>query len=45
VTQTDEGERDTWNRRSPMGKEEKLELIRSMRSELQTASKKESNSE
>jgi hypothetical protein len=38
----DERERDTWSRRTPMSKEEKLELIRRMRAELQTATKKES---
>jgi hypothetical protein len=45
VTHTDERERDTWTRRSPMTKQEKLEQIRQMRAELQTETKKESNSE
>jgi hypothetical protein len=37
-----ETERDNWTCRAPMSKEEKLELIRRMRAELQTATKKES---
>jgi hypothetical protein len=29
-------ERDSWSRRPPMGKEEKLDLIRKMKAELET---------
>jgi hypothetical protein len=42
MTQTDERERDTWTRRPPMTKQEKLELIRQMRTELHGEPKQES---
>ena len=35
MTQTDERERDTWSRRPPMTKHEKLEEIRRLRETLQ----------
>ena len=35
-TETDERERDSWHRRQPMTKQEKLEEIRRMKAELQT---------
>jgi hypothetical protein len=42
VTDLDERERDTWTRRAPMSKEEKLEQIRKIRAELRGEAQKES---
>jgi hypothetical protein len=40
-TETDERERDSWHRRQPMTKQEKLEEIRRMRTELPGGAEKE----